>query len=43
MWDNPVDYYVGFAEQVEILKNYYINNNNELRVSKDNNLSLIHI
>ena len=25
MWDNPVNYYVGFTEQFEILENYYIN------------------
>ena len=28
---------MGFAEQVEILKNYYINNINEMSVSKDDN------
>ena len=35
MWDNPLGYYVGFMEQIEILENYYINNNNEVSVSKD--------
>ena len=35
MWDNPVNYYVGFMEQFEILENHYINNNNEWSVSKD--------
>ena len=36
-WDNPVNYYAGFTEQFEILENYYINNNSELSVSKDDN------
>ena len=34
-WDNPVNYYVGSMEQLEILENHYIKNNNELSVSKD--------
>ena len=37
MWDNPVDDYVGCAEQVERLMNYDINNNNERSVIKDEN------
>ena len=37
MWDNPVDYYVGFTEIFEILEKYYIINNNEMSVMKDDN------
>ena len=36
MWNNPVDYYMGFTEQLEILTGYYINNNDVRSVIKDN-------
>ena len=35
MWDSPVNYYVGFTEQAEILKDYFINNNNVRSAIKD--------
>ena len=33
--DNPVDYYVGFTEQFEILTGYYISSNDIVRASKN--------